>query len=257
MKFLSTVFKQNKPLAWVGLAFLGLSIFLAIAMPFHTGKVLGINALVKPLKFSISIWIFCWTMAFLLQYWVDQVLIRRLSLFIVFTMLYEQGVITIQAFRGTLSHFNVDTPLESTLFSLMGIFITLMTVAIVFANVKFWRQRDTLAPVIKSSIFWGINIFAFAALAGGIMGSLLSHNVGGEMGGEGLAFVNWSTKIGDLRVGHFIGIHALQIIPFLGFWLDRREVTSRSIIHCFSLFLFLFVSFTLGQALLGYPLWQG
>ena len=49
----------------------------------------------------------------------------------------------------------------------------------------------------------------------------LQHTIGATDGTEGLPIVNWSKKYGDLRVAHFFGIHAIQIVPFLSYSLAK------------------------------------
>ncbi|MEL7339574.1 MAG: hypothetical protein AAGM67_03740, partial [Bacteroidota bacterium] len=148
------IFHRNPLLARVGSAFLLLSVILLVMIPFNETTVLGINSLIKPFKFATSIWLYMWTMAYLMHYFQNERINKRLTYLIVITMLYEQAVITVQALRGTLSHFNQDTALEGILFGLMGIMITAMTLYSLYAVLKFRKQKGpmSLTKAQKESI---------------------------------------------------------------------------------------------------------
>jgi hypothetical protein len=49
------------------------------------------------------------------------------------------------------------------------------------------------------------------------------HTVGAPDGGRGLPVTGWSADHGDLRIAHFLGMHGLQVLPLLTWWIGRRR----------------------------------
>ena len=143
---------------------------------------------------------------------------------VVIIMSFELFVITWQAANGRQSHFNISTPLYGILFSAMGVAISILTLWTLIIGIRFLRRKDLNLP---ESYLWGIRIgiilFVVFSFEGGIMAARLSHTIGSPDGGPGLPVLNWSTAFGDLRVAHFFGIHSLQIIPLVGYYLARSS----------------------------------
>lgn len=214
-------------------------------------QVLGINAFIKPTKFFLSTTILVWTLAYYMQFLNAAPQVLVFSWVCVLGLAYELLVITVQAARGRLSHFNRTTPLDSALFFSMGLVIVIVTLHMAYIGYLFFAQQSYQAPMVLIwSIRLAIIVTAIFALQGGAMGGILQHSVGGKDGGSGLKFLNWSRTHGDLRVAHFFGLHALQAIPLLSS-LFARDVLGVCIV---ALLYVAFITFTLMQAYMGRPL---
>ena len=214
-------------------------------------QVLGISAWIKPLKFFLSTVIFTWTMAWYLGYLKQEGIINAYVWVTILVLAFELFWISFKASKGELSHFNISSSLNALMFSLMGVAISIMTLFTLYIGILFF-QGDF--PELPASYLWGIRLgilfFVIYAFQGGIMGAQMSHTIGDMDGGKGLPLLNWSTKYGDLRIAHFVGMHALQILPLVGYYL----ITNTRTIITFSIIYFLICAAVLIQALMKMPL---
>ncbi|UYZ63530.1 hypothetical protein [Hymenobacter weizhouensis] len=206
---------------WLHVGLLGLALVL---LPFDQRTVTGLPVWIKPLKFSLSVVAYVWTLGWLLAGLPASVgrAVRLISRGVALSMVVEIGCIFTQAVRGTTSHFNAATPLDGALFGLMGVMIVLNTALTGWAVYLVWRHR----PPGPSGYVWGVRLglllFLVGSVLGGMMIRLNQHTVGAPDGGPGLPGLGWSTRAGDLRIAHFLGLHALQVVPLLGWWLSRH-----------------------------------
>jgi hypothetical protein len=220
----------------------------------------------KPLKFEIALGVHLVTLALLAPLFTAAAaqtrLVRGAYLTTAFATLGELSYLVLQAARGRQSHFNFTTPLETAMYSLMGVGAVALVVC---AFIIGWRIRAQTRPEIGTGLrlgaAWGLMLGAGATLV--VAGIMSSGQVGGYghwVGGvrsdaHGLPLTGWSTTGGDLRVAHFFATHLMQALPLLGLAADRwAPRLAGRIVGGGAAFGLLVVSITFGQALLGRPL---
>lgn len=244
---------QHRPLAVSGLATLGLLALFAVGLLLDPRTIGGAPAWLKPTKFAVSITVYTFTLLWLLGHVRQDVrwrarLVCAAGWVVLAVFVVEWVAIVGQVLRGTTSHFNFATPFDAALYSAMGVAINVLMGANVVVGVLLLTQRFA-SPAFGWSLRWGMAItvlgMAQAILmtlptaqqlagwqAGGPVTLVGAHSVGapdgvGAAAAPGLAVTGWRTDVGDLRVGHFVGLHALQVLPLVGALLQRRRLRER------------------------------
>lgn len=215
----------------------------------------------KPLKFFISIGVYNLTLEWLYRVFgteLNVVRLNRVRWIIAVGMLVEGVLIAIQAARGVQSHFNVATPLDTVIFTTMGTAITIVVLTALYSGYVIWKARDLAPPMFGEALAAGILIMTAASFQGFSMTNPTSEQLakveqGAELRISGSHFVGvppvedhrtipfsgWSLDVGDLRIPHFIGVHALQVFLVLAFLLYHFKVPAPLLIVRASALLYL------------------
>lgn len=212
---LASLKARNNALYWFGWLNIA-AIALALLMYFTDATMItGVNAWIKPIKFSISITLYAWTFAWLLAYLPEKKPVNIITWILILCMAAENVLIHMQAFRGVRSHFNTSSAFDASVFSTMGMFILVNTIIILYTIKQFFNKGVRLDPVMLWAWRFGLIFFFLGGISGGIMSARLAHTVGAPDGGGGVPFFNWSTVAGDIRMAHFFTLHGLQLIPLI------------------------------------------
>lgn len=211
-------------------------------------------AWMKPAKFAASILIYAATLWVLLPALADRpVFVRVVSWAVLLGLGLEMALIALQAARGTTSHFNNTTVFDTMVFRVMGATIMVIWLLTMVVAALFFRRH-----LAHPALTWGVRLGFVGTVLGMGVAILMTlptpeqlhtaaagapmlfngaHSVGVADGGPGLPIVGWSTTGGDLRIGHFFGLHALQAVPLVALvvmrfspsWLTARgqaQITS-------------------------------
>ncbi len=243
----------DRALLVAGLLNLAASVIVIAGLIIDDRQILGINPWVKPWKFFVSVGIYLVTLAWMLpRATMSRAARAVLRWTFIITMAGENVLIAMQAYRGTTSHFNETSVFDGAVFSAMGLLIMLNTVAAVALLMYFFRSPAPMPRAVLAGIRLGLVIFLLASGVGGMMVANKGHAIGVPDGGPGLPIVNWSTDGGDLRIAHFIGLHALQALPLLGWFFSRKAQGAGVLtVRLAALALTIIFAWTLAQAMGG------
>jgi hypothetical protein len=248
--FIQELKQRNESLFYFGLVCLVFSILFLILVKTTTTQVYGVNAWYKPFKFAFSTLTFAWAMAWYC-YYLPNFNIKLFNLSIIILLGFEIVYIAIQASKGQLSHYNLSTPFFSAMFSLMALAATLATLYTAYVGLLFFKNSFPELPnYYVWAIRFGILIFVIFSFEGFAMGSRLNHSVGTLNDNSNWFIIGWSKTVGDLRISHFIGMHALQFLPLISYYILRNTKLTIGLAIIYGLLALL----TLIQALQGRPL---
>jgi len=220
--------KFNKVLLVTAGIQLALMAAMLMVLPFDSRLVSGVNPWLKPIKFTQSIAAYVLTVAWLLEYLrISRRGKQIISWGISICVVAQIACITLQAARGTTSHFNMSNPFDRVVSIFMDVMDPLNSLFAIALLVFACQAKYAVSRPTQWGIAFGFVIFLGASAIGGVMVIQGAHSVGvvtGD-GGPGLPILNWSISGGDLRPAHFLGLHALQILPITG-WLINQRVDS-------------------------------
>jgi len=191
-------------------------------------QVTGAEVWLKPLKFALSTGIYSLALAWLIGRLPQGGRMSRVAnaagTVSAIGLAIELAIINGFALVGQSSHFNVTTPFHTAMWAAMAVSIVVVwsmtfVVAVLLFRAPLGDAARRLA--IRAGAVLALIGMALAFLMTGPHGTQLAHyqgivgahTVGLADGGPGLPLLGWSTVGGDLRIPHFVGMHALQALP--------------------------------------------
>ncbi|WP_411823867.1 hypothetical protein [Leptospira sp. 'Mane'] len=234
MSFVSNLLSKGKNPLYANGMLMGFALVVLLPLYFIDERmILSVPAWTKPIKFTISVALYSFTLIWILQIsGLREKYTNRLSWVLTVTSLIEIICIYLQSGRGIDSHFNISTPFNGFIFSLMGISIGIFWIAHLLITLHVVR-KSKIQPLLRESLVWGLGIAAYGMILGffmtqpnseqiaemqkGIFTVSGGHTFGAADGGKGISFFGWSKIAGDMRVPHFFGMHAMQFFSVLAF----------------------------------------
>lgn len=226
---LRDVLRGQRPLCLMIAAMTALAVTSATGMVVDDRELLGVSVWLKPLKFAVAFALYGSSLAWLLTFphrgsrWTS-----ILAAAFAVAGVVDVGFIAVQAARGTYSHFNTSSDAVNRIGQLVfmsgvpGLFVANLLIAVILLRQKIADRPTSRAihsglglAVVGMALgytmgFQGAQIVRDAH--GRIVDLAARHTVGATDDHRGMPITDWSTTGGDLRIPHFVGLHAIQVL---------------------------------------------
>ncbi|MGM1063093.1 hypothetical protein [Saccharothrix sp. Mg75] len=235
----------HRPTLWSAAVMGVFAVAFAVAAVVDGRLLDGAPLWVKPLKFALALAVYAATLSWMLSLphrgrrWTS-----GLATAAVVILLFDVGLVVMQAVRGTFSHYNLSDDAYNRLVgfgfstTIPVMFLANAALAVVLSFQRFatpdvrWAVRGGLW-LATAGMFSGYLMFAAGKrtttdAAGRVVELSGGHSVGVVDGGPGMPFTGWSTTGGDLRVPHFVGMHGLQVVVLVAVGLIALGVAERT-----------------------------
>jgi hypothetical protein len=233
-------------LLWWCSVLMAIGMLICFVLPFYDLRLIsGVSVWEKPAKFFLSFIVQALTLSWAISLLRKQARgVQTATWLFVAALTLEMSYMIYRASLGEASHFNNNTPFAAIMYGVMGIAALILTCTSAFIGWRVWQNRGL--GVMRSAAGMGLTLgAALATFAGAYLSSYHGHWIGGDQtDATGLAFFHWSTTGGDLRVPHFIGLHAAQFIPLSALSGSNRIVNSTAVavIFVFALTMFMAIA---------------
>ena len=166
---LRRAWRDSAPLTATSIIMTAALVVSCIGITVDPRIITGMPAWLKPAKFAISTAIFSASIAWLFRYiTVWRGFMRAIGWVLAAVLIFEVAIIDLQAARGTTSHFNAATQVDTVLFAVMGVAIGFLWLGSVAVLVALFRQKFQNA-VWGWLLRLGMLITVLGSAAGGLM----------------------------------------------------------------------------------------
>lgn len=176
----------------------------------------------KPVTFGLSFGLTTVTLAWVASMLRQRRLLAVATVTVAVTSALEVGFVSMQKWRGVPSHFNTDTPFDSTTFSLMGLTVAVLGFAIVVITLCAFGRFDA-DPAMVIGVRVGLLVLIASQILGG---AIIANGITIDRSPLETDLAIFGAA-GVMKLPHAVTMHAIQLLPVLALMLAATSLPDR------------------------------